>query len=630
MTIQVTRTFDLLDRAMSEFQRNDALGGKRGNEWYTYSTQEYNENSKLVALAMLELGLKPGDKVATVTGNRPEWNFMDMGLAMAGIIHVPIYPTIGEDEYRYILNHSEVKLIVAGEKRLVQMLIPLVDEFDVIQDIYSFEEIEECKHFNELLKLGRAANQEDKLRLEDIKDNIQPDNLATLIYTSGTTGVPKGVMLTHNNLVSNFKAHAQVHTLGIEHRALSFLPLCHVYERSMNYHFQYRGMGVYYVLNLGQIINAIREVQPHMFNCVPRLLERIYDGFVSKGKDLKGVKQKIYFRAIALGKHFQYSKKLSPWLRFRQKIADKLVYSKWREALGGNVHLIVSGGAALQPRIAQVMGIAGLHVMEGYGLTETSPVIAVNNPNKKEIRIGTVGPILEGVEVKIADDGEILTKGPHVMQGYYKEPKLTAEVLTEDGWFHTGDVGELEDGIYLKITDRKKEIFKLSGGKYIAPQALENKLKESFFIEQVMVVGENEKFASALISPNYDYLHDWCSQHKIKYRNNQELIEHPDVIDIINQDIKEANKSFGQHEEIKRARLVVDEWSSQTGELSPTLKICRRVVQNRYKDIISEIYSSTAVVDEAERSISILRRIPVRFDFNEIKKLKNLNFLKKK
>ncbi|MFV0521094.1 MAG: AMP-dependent synthetase/ligase [Mangrovibacterium sp.] len=626
MTIEVTRTFDLLERALHSFQREDALGGKHGNEWYTYSTQEYYDNAHYFALAMLELDFKPGDKIATVTGNRPEWNFVDLGLAMAGLVHVPIYPTIGDEEYRYILHHAEVKLVIAGDKKLVNTLSPFMQELDELQEIYTFEEVVGHKHFDELLKIGSEASEQSKKMLQTTKEEAKPNDLVTIIYTSGTTGQPKGVMLSHGNLVSNFKAHSQVHNLGIEHRALSFLPLCHVYERSMNYHFQYNGMGVYYVSSLGQIVSAIKEIAPHMFNCVPRLLERIYDGFVSKGKDFSGLKKKIYFAAINASERFEYHKRLSLMTKTKRKIYDKLVYSKWREALGGNTQLIISGGAALQPRIARLFGMAGLPVMEGYGMTESSPVIAVNSPNTNEMMIGTVGPVLSGTELKIADDGEILTRGSHVMLGYYKEPELTTEVIEPDGWLHTGDIGMLVDGKYLKITDRKKEIFKMSGGKYIAPQMIENMLKESFFIEQVMVIGENQKFASALISPNYDYLHDWCSKNKIRYRNNAELIENKQVIECLKQEVQNTNKKLGQHEQIKRIRLVIDEWSSQTGELSPTLKLRRKQVTDKYTDIINEIYSIEN--EDDKHSISLLRIIPVRFDLNEIKKLKKLKDLK--
>ncbi len=382
-----------------------------------------------------------------------------------------------------------------------------------------------------------------------------------------------------------------MHHLGKGHRVISFLPLCHVYERSVNYHFQYKGMGVYYVGNLSQIVSAIKEVKPHMFNSVPRLLEKVYDGFVAKGKELTGIKKALYFWALRLTRHFEYNKNYGPLLSMKIKIADKLIYSKWREALGGNIVYVVSGGAALQPRIARVLGMAGMYNLEGYGLTETSPVIAVNNPAKKEMKIGTVGPVLEGFEVKIAADGEILCKGPGVMMGYYKAPELTAEVIDENGWFHTGDIGVFEDGKYLKITDRKKEIFKLSGGKYIAPQMIENKLKTSNLIEQVMVIGANEKFASALISPNFPLLHDWCAEHKIHFQDNKELIQVPEVVEKIQKEVNSINKTLGSHEQISRIRLVCEEWTPATGELSPTLKLRRNVVAVKYQHLINDIYS---------------------------------------
>jgi long-chain acyl-CoA synthetase len=457
--------------------------------------------------------------------------------------------------------------------------------------VYTFEPVPGASYFGDILELGEQNRAKLEAELESLKKSIDPEDLATIIYTSGTTGVPKGVMLSHRNLVSNFVSHSTMHELGKEHRVISFLPLCHVYERSVNYHFQYKGMGIYYVGNLSQIVSAIKEIKPHMFNSVPRLLEKVYDGFVSKGKELSGIKKSIYFWALDLARHFEYNKKYGPILSLKIKLADKLIYSKWREALGGNIVYVVSGGAALQPRIARVLGMAKMLNLEGYGLTETSPVIAVNNPAKKEMKIGTVGPILEGFEVKFAEDGEILCKGPGVMQGYYKAPDLTAEVFDEEGWFHTGDIGIFEDGKYLKITDRKKEIFKLSGGKYIAPQMIENKLKTSNLIEQVMVIGANEKFASALISPNFPLLHDWCAEHKIHFNHNSELIKHPRIIEEIQKEVGIINKTLGSHEQISRIRLVCDEWTPATGELSPTLKLRRNVVAEKYKDLIDDIYS---------------------------------------
>ncbi|WP_321346973.1 long-chain fatty acid--CoA ligase [uncultured Draconibacterium sp.] len=587
----VTRTFDVLERALKEFPREDAIAGKKDGKWYTYSTEEYFKKSQQLAIGMMALGLKRGDKVATVTTNRPEWNIADMGLAMAGIVHVPIYPTLGDDEYKYILKHAEVKIILAGDKKLFKSMCPLANMIDGVDAVYTFEEVEGAKHYEQILQLGESKKEEFAAELENIKSNIKPKDLATIIYTSGTTGVPKGVMLSHRNLVSNFTEHAKLHNLGIEHKALSFLPLCHVYERSVNYHFQYRGMGVYYVGNLSQIVSSIKEVKPHMFNSVPRLLEKVYDGFVAKGKELTGIKKKLYFWALNLTRHFEYNKKFGPLMKLKISIADKLIYSKWRDALGGNITYIVSGGAALQPRIARVLGMAKLTTLEGYGLTETSPVIAVNNPTTMEMMVGTVGPILEGYDVKFAPNGEILCKGPGVMMGYYKAPELTEEVIDKNGWFHTGDIGILVDDKFLKITDRKKEIFKLSGGKYIAPQMIENKLKTSELIEQVMVIGANEKFASAIISPCFPILHDWAGDHKLHYENNEELIQLPEVIQKLQKEVMKVNKTLGSHEQISRIRLVCEEWTPTSGELSPTLKLRRNAVAVKYQHLIDDIYA---------------------------------------
>jgi long-chain acyl-CoA synthetase len=523
-------------------------------------------------LGLLALGLKRGDKVATVTTNRPEWNFADMAMSMTGIVHVPIYPTIGEEEYSYILEHAEVKLLIVGDNKLYEKLYPIVKALSIQDNVYTFEDVEGAKNYEEILKLGEDNREKYESTLKDLKISVDPEDLATIIYTSGTTGVPKGVMLTHKNLVSNFVSHSKMHELGKDHHVISFLPLCHVYERSVNYHFQYKGMGIYYVGNLSQIVTSIKEIKPHMFNSVPRLLEKIYDGFVSKGKELSGIKKSLFFWAL--------------------KIADILIYSKWRAALGGNIVYAVSGGASLQPRIARALGMAKMLNIEGYGLTETSPVIAVNNPATKEMKIGTVGAVLEDFEVKIAEDGEILCKGPGVMKGYYKAPDLTAEVIDEEGWFHTGDIGIFEDEKYLKITDRKKEIFKLSGGKYIAPQMIENKLKISDLIEQVMVIGANEKFASALISPNFPLLHDWCATHKIHFEDNKDVISLPEVVEQIQKEVNIINKTLGSHEQISRIRLVCDEWTPATGELSPTLKLRRNIVAEKYKHLIDDIYSA--------------------------------------
>jgi long-chain acyl-CoA synthetase len=536
------------------------------------------------------MGFKKGDKIATVSNNRPEWNFIDMGLAMAGLVHVPIYPTISNEEYEFIFDNSGAKMLILSDKLLYKKLKPIADKSTGISAVYSINEIEEVKNWSEISNLGKANEKKHKKALQEIKDAISADDLVTIIYTSGTTGNSKGVMLSHKNLVSNFVATSKIQPLEFGHKVVSFLPLCHVYERMMNYHFQYKGLRIYYAENMGTIAENIKEIKADGFNTVPRLLETVYDKIVAKGKDLTGIKKQIFFWAVNLGLRYELNG-ANGWL-YEQKLkwARKLVFSKWNEALGGNIKIIVSGGSALQPRLARIFHAAGMKVMEGYGLTETGPVIAVNEAYYPNIRFGTVGPVIEDVKVKIADDGEILCKGPNVMMGYYKAPDLTKEVIDEEGWFHTGDIGVLEEGRFLKITDRKKEMFKLSSGKYVAPQAVENKFKESIFIEQLMVVGENEKFASALISPNFNHLHFWASKHKIHYRDNEELVKHPDVIARFQKEVNQVNKNLSATENVKRFRIVCDEWSPQTQELSPTLKLKRKNIYKKYDHILREIY----------------------------------------
>jgi long-chain acyl-CoA synthetase len=618
----VKRTFDLLDRYQKLYMDIPvAIAGKEGGAWKMYTPGEYIQFTNQISYGFLSLGIKKGDVVATVTNNRPEWNFFDLGLAQIGAVHVPIYPTISDEEYHYILNHCEAKYVVVGDKKLYEKIGPLVEKSEFLLDVYSFDEISSVKHWTDLAKMGEEYHDEEEL--ESRKSMILPSDLATIIYTSGTTGVPKGVMLSHQNLVSNFVQHSNNHHLGKGARTISFLPLCHVFERSINYHYQYKGIAIYYVGNLGQILPALKEIKPHIFCTVPRLLERIYDGILNKGRELKGIKRAIFYWSIYLGKDFDYGKKFSLFYRWQRKLADHLVYSKWRAVMGGEIEIIVSGGAALQPRIGRILGVANIQTLEGYGLTETSPVIAVSNPTRNEIRVGTVGPILEGVDVKFADDGEIICKGPNVMMGYFKDTALTKNAIDEKGYFHTGDIGILVENKYLKITDRKKEIFKLSGGKYIAPQMIENKLKESMFIEQAMVIGENEKFASALIVPAFTYIENWMKGQGIEPGSREEIINHPLVISVINKEVAEVNKTLGQVEEIKRHRLVADEWTSDTGELSPTQKIKRSFVGAKYSHLIEEIFSSSH--EEPEGMPGIRIRIPrINLSFAElINRLKN-------
>lgn len=588
--MEITRTFDLLDRYKELYPMEAALAGKKNGEWVKYSTQDYINHSNWVSYGLLALGFKKGDKIATISNNRPEWNFIDMGLAQIGVIHVPIYPTISSEEYNYILHHSEVKAVIVSSKLIWNKISSVVEAVDSIQAAYAFNDFDELPSWEIIVEEGKKH--EDKYRDEvlTIKSGIDKHEMVTLIYTSGTTGNSKGVMLSHNNLVTNFISTSKAHGLGFGHRTLSFLPLCHVYERMMNYHFQYKGISIYYAENLGTITSDIKDVKPHIFNSVPRLLEKVYDGIIGKGRNLSGIKKQIFFWAVNLGLRYKLNAKYRFFYNFKLNIARKLIFSKWKEALGGEDLLIVSGGAALQERLSRIFWAAGMPVLEGYGLTETAPVIAVNFYTPKICRFGTVGPVLENVDVKIDDDGEILAKGPNVMLGYYKAPELTKEAIDEDGYFHTGDIGYIDKDGFLKITDRKKEMFKTSGGKYIAPQVIENKLKESFFIEQLMVIGENEKFASALISPNFKFLHDWCTIHKVQYRDNEELVQLPEVVARYQKEINKFNQELGETEKIKRFRLVCEEWSPQTGELSPTQKLKRNVVYEKYADIIADIY----------------------------------------
>ena len=612
--MEVTRTFDIIELNLKQYPRDDMYGGRNDGGWYTYSTEDVANHVNWVSYGLMAMGYKQGDKIATISPNKPEWNFVDMGLAQAGMIHVPVYPTIGTDEYAYILDHAEVKAIIIGNKSIYTKVKPIADNLKNLKDIFSFEPVEGVRDFSEIIEAGKSNADKYADELKRIKDSIQPEDMVTIIYTSGTTGNSKGVMLSHNNLISNVKATVGAHHMGYGHKAVSFLPLCHVYERMMNYHFQYKGISIYYIDNMGIIAECIREVKPNLFTTVPRLLEKIYDNIITKGKSLPLIKRLIFFWAVNLGLKYKLKGK-SVFYKLKLSIARKLVFSKWREALGNNVEAIVSGGAALQNRLERIFWAAGLPVLQGYGLTETSPVIAVNPLRLDDIKFETVGPVVENVEVKIADDGEILCKGPNVMLGYYKAPELTAEVIDSEGFFHTGDIGVIEDGRFLRITDRKKEMFKLSAGKYIAPQPIENKLKESMFIEQAMVIGENEKFASAIISPNFTYLHDWCSEHKIHFRDNKELIEIPEVIDRIAKEVNHVNKSLGEHEQIKRFRLITDEWSPQTGELSPTLKLRRNIIAEKYKDIIADIYMRSdkeqGVINRIKNGISsILKGLP--------------------
>jgi len=589
--MNITRTFDILEAGRDLYENRPVVAIKTNGVWEEYTIDKYSQIAHNLSYGLMALGLKPGDKVATISGNRPEWNFIDMGTSQAGMVHVPIYPTISQEEYKHILSHSEVKAIFVGDKGLFQKLQPLTEGLSDFKGIYCFQEVKDIPNWKEVTEKGKSVAHEYVDELFKIKSSIQPDDVVSMIYTSGTTGVSKGVMLSHTNFLSNYNAVAPLFNLVPGDKAVSFLPLSHVLERMVNYFYQSKGVSIYYADSLATIGDTIKEIKPQVFITVPRMLEKTYDKIISIGKDLSGIKKQIFFWAVNLG--YRYNENGNNWFYNKKlALARKLIFSKWQKGLGGELKFIISGGAALQPRLMRIFWAAGIPVYEGYGLTETSPVISVNHGAEPgNVKIGSVGPVISNVQVKIAEDGEILMKGPSLMKGYYKAPDLTAVAIDEEGWFHTGDIGHLDGGKFLTITDRKKEIFKLSNGKYVAPQAIENKVKESFFIEQCMVVGENEKFVSTLVSPNFSFLHDWCSRHKIHFENNQELITLPEVIARYQKEINTINKQLSDYEQIKRFRLVAEQWSPQTGELSPTLKLKRKVIYDTYKNIIDEIFS---------------------------------------
>jgi len=590
--MEVTRIFDLVDR-MNDLWPNkeDVFSAKENGKWVKYNSKDYREYSDYFSLGLLKLGFKPGDKIATVSNNRPEWNFADMGMSQIGVIHVPIYPTISVDDYRFILKHSDAKILIVSDESLYKKIKPVLAEISNIQKVYTFNRIKDIAHWLEIVEIGKQ-NDTVELRneLTSKKEAIKEDDVVTIIYTSGTTGLSKGVMLSHKNFIYQAKRFKEFVQVDHTHRALSVLPLCHVLERVCCYSFQYIGLSVYYAENIGKVADNLKEIQPHCFVAVPRLLEKVYDKILAKGKDLTGIKRKIFFWAIKEGMDFELSGK-SWWYKQKLKIANKLVFSKWREALGNNLLLVIVGGAALQMRLAKIFQAAQIPVQEGYGLTETAPVIAFNHQKYPDIRLGTVGPkIGEEQQIKIADDGEILFKGPNLMIGYYNDEEKTKEVIDADGWFHTGDIGVIEDNKFLKITDRKKEIFKLSSGKYIAPQVIENIVKESLFIEQIMIVGENEKVTCALILPNFEFLHNWCHKKNIHYQNNHELIADTKVIGRMREEVDLYNKRLGESEKIKRFRLLHSDWTVDSGELSPTLKVKRKFINQKYNDLIREMY----------------------------------------
>ena len=586
--MEVTRLFDILDNYLIKYPDQDtALACKRDGVWLKFSIQEYVELTNNISYGMLELGIAPGDKIGIVSSNRPEWNMIDFATMQIGAISIPIYPTITQNDYSHILNHAEMKMIFIEGKELRNKLKPILPEVKTLKEIFTFvDQGEEFSYLEKLIELGKAHPQPDKLA--KLKAAVQPNDLATIIYTSGTTGNPKGVMLSHSNILTNIKKLSVIPSKW-NNKALSFLPLCHAYERMLVYLYQYLGMSVYYAESLGTIAENIKEINPTMMSCVPRLLEKIYDKLYLSGKKLPVVSKIMYYWAFNLATKFQLEDR-GWWYNVQYQLADKLIYSKWRTAIGGNFDIVVSGGSAIQPHIASFFSAIGMPVFEGYGLSETSPVIAVSQRVKNGRKFGTVGLPLDGVEVKLGDRDEIMCRGHNVMLGYYKDPELTAQVIDAEGWFHTGDTGKFTPEGQLTITGRLKSIFKTSFGKYVNPQAIESKFSESPFIENMIVLGENKKFAGALISPDFVYLKTWCKKHKIKYTDNAEMIEHPLVAKRIQEEVKRYNQFFGDFEQIKRYLLVSEEWTPALDFLSPTLKIKRDVIEKFYADKIEKIF----------------------------------------
>lgn len=593
-----TRLFDCLNWQLEQFPQEDMFAAKENGVWRKYSTQEIRQLVDSLSMGLLHAGMgyqdgsiEGRDKIAVLSNNRPEWLILDLAVQQTGALLTPIYPTISANELEFILNDAAVKLVFVSDEELYAKVQSVRSKTPSVQAIYTFNDIPSALHWKQLLHSG---SQEDLAKLNAARDAVKPEELATILYTSGTTGFPKGVMLSHYNILDNIKnvEDVLIPICGPSDKSLSFLPLNHIFERMVSYIYMYRGVSIYYAENLETIGENLKEVQPTLFSTVPRLLEKVYEKIMAKGRELTGVKKSLFFWAVALGNRYEVDKNMGIWYSIQLAIANKLIFSKWREALGGNVKAIVTGAAACQVRLLRIFTAAKIVIMEGYGLTETSPVISVNRFEDDGRRFGTVGKVIDNVQVKLAEDGEICCKGSNVMMGYYKRPDLTAECIDADGWFHTGDIGVWVEGKFLKITDRKKEIFKTSGGKYVAPQPIENKMKESPFIEQMIVVGAERKFTGALIVPAFATLKTWCEKNGLSANSNEEMIRHPRVQEHYKSIVEKFNPQFNHVEQVKKFELLPQEWTINGGELTPTLKLKRKVIMEKYGDKVERIYAA--------------------------------------
>ena len=590
MAKKISRLFDIPYYSQKKYNLKNTFVTKYEDKWVSTSNEEYIKKSNIISRALLRLGVNANDKIAIISStNRTEWNIVDIGILQVGAQNVPIYPTISKEDYQYILEHSEAKYCFASDIEIVKKLNQIKENTKLI-DVFTFDEIANEKNWNVLLELGEDdQNQND---VEERKNNVTSEDLATIIYTSGTTGKPKGVMLSHGNIVSNIlESTKNVPLEPIKSMALSFLPVCHIFERMILYLYQYCGVQIYFAESIEKMSDNLKEIKPHIMTAVPRLYEKVYDKIYSRGEELSGVKQKLFYWAIQIALEYEPYGANGWWYEQKLKIARKLILSKIKDSLGGRLDLMVSGSAALQPRLTRFFAAAEMPIMEGYGLTETSPVISVNSQENFGFKVGTVGKIIDNVEVKIAKNGEILAKGPNVMKGYYKNPEKTAEVI-KNGYFHTGDKGEICKDGFLKITGRTKEMFKTSGGKYVIPPLLEGDMKQSRFIEQIMVIGEGQKMPAALIQPNFVFIRDWIARKNHDIGTScQEIASSKTVIDRIQMDINQYNKNFGKWEQIKRFELTPEEWSIDGGHLTPTMKMKRNIIKEKYKDLYDKIYS---------------------------------------